>query len=223
MSSSGAVSDEARERVLAATEALLAERGPGALSLREAARRAGVSHAAPGYFFGDGRGLLTAVAVRSNARLTSAMEQARRRHRDDPYEALLAVGRAYVRFALDSTAEFRNLFGDGITVEDPVIEQCRLEGALPLMAALSELHPDADPTTEEFGTRMNLAWTTVHGTAVLAIDHRLIGTSTTAISRIVDQVVDALGPALAAPLNAATTESASQHKQDPLSNQPRPE
>ena len=52
---------------------------------------------------------------------------------------------------------------------------------------------------------MNLAWTTVHGTAVLAIDHRLVGTSTTAIARIVDQVVDALGPALAAPIDTATT------------------
>lgn len=205
MSSAGAASEEARERILEAAQALLAERGPAAFSLREAARRAGVSHAAPGYFFGDARGLLTAVAVRSNARLTSAMEQARYRHRDDPYEALLSVGRAYVRFALDSTAEFRNLFGDGITVDDPVIARCRFEGTLPLMAALSELHPDADPTSEEFGTRMNLAWTTVHGTAVLAIDHRLVGTSTTAISRIVDQVIDALGPALTAPLDTATT------------------
>lgn len=205
VSSAGAASEEARERILEAAQALLAERGPAAFSLREAARRAGVSHAAPGYFFGDARGLLTAVAVRSNARLTSAMEQARYRHRDDPYEALLSVGRAYVRFALDSTAEFRNLFGDGITVDDPVIARCRFEGTLPLMAALSELHPDADPTSEEFGTRMNLAWTTVHGTAVLAIDHRLVGTSTTAISRIVDQVIDALGPALTAPLDTATT------------------
>lgn len=200
MRSSTAPPEEARERVLVAAEALLAERGPAGFSMREAARRADVSHAAPGYFFDDARGLLTAVAVRSNARLTSAMEQARRRHRDDPYAALLAVGRAYVRFALDSTAEFRNLFGDGIAVDDPVIGQCRVEGALPLMAALAELHPDADPASEEFGTRMNLAWTTVHGTAVLAIDHRLAGASTTAISRIVGRIVDELGPALAAPL-----------------------
>lgn len=179
----------------------MAERGPGGFSLREAARRAGVSHAAPGYFFDDVRGLLTAVAVRSNARMASMMERARRRHRSDPYEALLAVGRAYVGFSLESTAEFRLLFGDAIAVDDPVIEQCRLEGSLPLIAALSELHPEADPTSEEFGTRMNLAWATVHGTAVLAIDHRLAGTATTVISRIVDQVIDALGPALAAPLS----------------------
>jgi hypothetical protein len=107
------------------------------------------------YFFDDARGLLTAVAARSNARLTAAMERARRRHRDDPYGALLAVGRAYVRYAIDSTAEFRNLFGDGIAEDDPVIEQCRLEGAVPLLAALWGLHPHADPASEEFAIRMN--------------------------------------------------------------------
>ena len=58
----------------AATAQLVAEKGPSGFSLREVARRAGVSHAAPAHHFGDAEGMLTSVAAEGFATLADAME-----------------------------------------------------------------------------------------------------------------------------------------------------
>ena len=63
-----------REALIDAAESILEERGVEGFSLREAARRAGVSPAAPGHHFGDARGLLTAVATRAFRDFGDALE-----------------------------------------------------------------------------------------------------------------------------------------------------
>lgn len=77
---------------------VIAERGAAGFSLREVARRAGVSHAAPTHHFGDATGLLTAVAVDGFTHLRAAMLAAVDGI-DDPVERLGALGRAYVEVA----------------------------------------------------------------------------------------------------------------------------
>ena len=78
---------------------LMAEKGAAGFSLREVARRAGVSHAAPAHHFGDATGLLTAVATDAFAHLHQATQAAFDAH-DDPIERLAKVGRAYVELAI---------------------------------------------------------------------------------------------------------------------------
>lgn len=78
---------------------LMAEKGASGFSLREVARRAGVSHAAPAHHFGDATGLRTAVAIDAFEHLTLATQAAFDAH-DDPAERLAAVGRAYVEVAV---------------------------------------------------------------------------------------------------------------------------
>ncbi|MFD2024591.1 TetR/AcrR family transcriptional regulator [Promicromonospora aerolata] len=82
-----------RRAMTSAAATAVAERGPAGLSLRELARLAGVSHAAPAHHFGDKAGVLTAVAAEGFRLLTAALAEAE----DD----LLASGLAYVRFAVD--------------------------------------------------------------------------------------------------------------------------
>src|SRR6266702_4843210 len=67
--------DLRRVLLQAAVEAIL-ESGPATVSLRDLARRAGVSHAAPAYHFGDKAGLLTAVAADGFWRLADALREA---------------------------------------------------------------------------------------------------------------------------------------------------
>jgi AcrR family transcriptional regulator len=74
---------------------LIDERGLGAFSLREVARRAGVSHAAPAHHFGDLHGLLTSVATEAFEHLRARTAAAAARE-NDPIERLVAIGRAYV-------------------------------------------------------------------------------------------------------------------------------
>ena len=94
--------------------AMLEESGVGALSLRAAARRVGVSQAAPGYHFGDKSGLLAAIAAQGfddlkAARLTALQTV------DDPAEAVRVILDVYVTFALENQGVFKLMFGEEIT------------------------------------------------------------------------------------------------------------
>lgn len=94
-----------REALIDAAESILEERGVEGFSLREAARRAGVSPAAPGHHFGDARGLLTAIATRAFRDFGDALEAG------DVgtcrIDRLRGLGMAYVRFALANRARFQ--------------------------------------------------------------------------------------------------------------------
>jgi AcrR family transcriptional regulator len=93
-----------RTALLTAAEVELAEHGPEGLRLRAVARRAGVSHAAPGYVFGGIRGMLTALATKGFGTLAEQLAAA-----GDP-PALAALGEAYVRFAAQEPTLFSLMF-----------------------------------------------------------------------------------------------------------------
>jgi AcrR family transcriptional regulator len=93
-----------RRVVLDAALVEIAERGPMQLSLRELARRAGVSHAAPAYHFGDKTGLPTAVAAEGFERLGDALSEGR------DAGGFLEIGLAYIRFAVSNPAHFEVMF-----------------------------------------------------------------------------------------------------------------
>ncbi|MFN6121943.1 MAG: TetR/AcrR family transcriptional regulator [Actinomycetes bacterium] len=76
--------------------ALLAEQGLATFSLREVARRAGVSHAAPAHHFGSVGGLLTAVAAEGFRLLVAACTDALDAAGPDPDARFSAIGHAYV-------------------------------------------------------------------------------------------------------------------------------
>src|SRR5262245_11148217 len=86
--------------LVAAATALIAERGPGGFSLREVARRARVSEAAPYWHFADKEALLAAVAEQGFVGLAATMTAVRTRTKN-PRQWLQRLGIAYVRFALD--------------------------------------------------------------------------------------------------------------------------
>lgn len=109
---------------------LVKERGPRGFTLREVARRAGVSHAAPYRHFADRSALLTAVAAAGSVELGVAVQaalddavagsgrggerSAARKRARKPAEVLrarfLAAGFAYVRFAIERPAYFQVMF-----------------------------------------------------------------------------------------------------------------
>jgi AcrR family transcriptional regulator len=102
----------------AAAEVII-EKGLGSFSLREVARRAGVSHAAPGYHFGDMRGLLTSMAIQGFQTLERETRAAAEAE-DDLIEKLVAVSRAYVRVALTYPAHCEIIWRDDLI--DPDVE-----------------------------------------------------------------------------------------------------
>src|SRR5437016_3468378 len=89
-----------RTALLEASLALIRQEGPHGFTLREVARRAGVSHTAPYRHFRDKDDLLAAIAENGFKRLTGMM-RATLSNRRDPLRRLQNVGLAYVAFALD--------------------------------------------------------------------------------------------------------------------------
>src|ERR1700746_911108 len=94
-----------RPALLRAAVEVIGPAGPAAMSLREVARRAGVSHTAAAYHFGDKAGLLTAVAAQGYRMLTEELGNARAAGR-----SFLEVGVAYVRFAVTHRAHFEVMY-----------------------------------------------------------------------------------------------------------------
>lgn len=98
-----------RRAILDATLAWVDEAGAGTVSLREIARRAGVSHGAPYHHFGDRSGVFAAIAEEGYRMLTEAMRAAADAAAG-PREAFEACGRAYVEFAVCFKGHFRIMF-----------------------------------------------------------------------------------------------------------------
>lgn len=99
-----------RAALLAAAEEELAARGMEGFSLRQVARRAGVSHAAPAHHFGDAQGLLTALAAEGFRQFLAAQAAREAAAPPDPGEQLVAAGLGYVDFATARPALFRLLW-----------------------------------------------------------------------------------------------------------------
>src|SRR3546814_11895228 len=97
-----------RPALIRAAVEVLAERGPDGFSLRETARRAGVSPAAPAHHFGDARGLLTAIATEAFRDFGDALAAADKGA--DRAARIRAQGVAYFRFAPDDPARFHLLW-----------------------------------------------------------------------------------------------------------------
>lgn len=99
-----------REALIEATLALIAELGPSGFTVAEAARRAGVSPAAPYRHFRDAEALLAEIALRGFERFTAALAQAWNGGKPDPLRAFENVGRAYLAFARDEPAFYAAMF-----------------------------------------------------------------------------------------------------------------
>lgn len=160
-----------RHALVRAAEEVIAERGVDGFSLREAARRAGVSAAAPQHHFGDARGLLTAVATLGFEGLSAALAAADEAHPGATArtERLQAQGRAYVAFALSEPARFDVMWRKArIDDRNPAYREAaerayRLLDEAILGEAAKGVCGPPDPRTIA-------AWSAVHGFARLALD-----------------------------------------------------
>src|ERR1700728_2909265 len=101
-----------RQQLLLAAERIILERGVDGFTLREAARRAGVSAAAPAHHFKDANGLLTEVALLGFREFGDALEAADKAGGADPGRRLREQAVAYVDFALKHPARFQLMFRD---------------------------------------------------------------------------------------------------------------
>lgn len=165
-----------RRALLAAAGELLEECGAAGLSLREAARRSGVSRTAPYRHFPDKESLLAALAAEGFRGLSESWRRADAAGLDAD-QRLQQAAWEYVTFARDNPARFRLMFGDFIQDKEayPELQQAARESYRLLQEAVARRL--AEPDLE--GCSVNLgaigSWVVVHGIANLLIDNKLQG------------------------------------------------
>lgn len=165
-----------RDALVAASEAILREKGVEGFTLREAARRAGVSPAAPAHHFGSAAGLLTEVAILGFEALTRYLRDWTAKGGSDPAARLRSQGQGYLRFALDYPARFLLMFRrDRLSAEDPRLKAVGEAAFLELAEAIRAYRglPTGAPLTPADRTLLMLAWSAVHGVAHLALEGQL--------------------------------------------------
>ena len=162
-------SETTRAALLRAVGDELQSVGEGAMSLRGVARRAGLSHGAPGALFGSRAGMLTAFAASGYAELADRVESAALQA-SEPRQALAAQGAAYVGFALERPATFGLMFrADLLLPADALLnaERDRCWAALANVIAAAQRAGLVDAATAD--TACMGAWSIAHGPAVLTV------------------------------------------------------
>lgn len=166
-----------RAALLAAARSLLDEGGVPAVSLREAARRAGVSPAATYRHFADKDALLVALAVQGFNEFGDAMRLAF----EGATEPMADMGVAYVQFAVDRPGLFRLMFGPAVADRSKSPELlAAIARAIQLFDSGMKTRKDVAPGDPVASLR---AWATMHGLATLAIDNMLPGYDAVVLAR----------------------------------------
>ncbi|WP_033338828.1 TetR/AcrR family transcriptional regulator [Catenuloplanes japonicus] len=125
-----------RAALIRASLELLAETGPEGFSVAQAARRAGVSSAAPYRHFPDREHLLSAVATVAATELAAHIAAAVDAAGDDPVDRFAAAGAAYVRHAVRTGAGFTVIFSTALS---GVTDEARTEATRALMERWMDL------------------------------------------------------------------------------------
>jgi AcrR family transcriptional regulator len=185
-----------RAELLAAALSVAEERGVDGLSLRECARRAGVSHAAPYRHFADKNALLDALAAQGFGWLADAGRQAMSAAKT-PRARLDAYGVAYVLFAVEHPIHFRLMF----------TRELQPPASAPPVDCTPDMPPAPDDAfgllvqtaSEATGTEGDAAllagvasWCLPHGLAMLILDGRIPSdrvASSQAIAALAQQVL----------------------------------
>jgi AcrR family transcriptional regulator len=160
-----------REALLTAAEQALAELPLQSLTLREIARRAGVSHAAPKHHFSSLGQLLGEVAARGFDKFVLTLKDAADRASEQtPDTRLTAMVRAYLRFASENQAVYGLMFGKR---EHAVETTPHLATAMLSAWTQLEDHVAAvvGPPRAVYGAVT--VWSTVHGLAMLRLERKL--------------------------------------------------
>jgi len=161
-----------RRALLDAAMDLVRERGIDGFALREVARRAGVSHAAPYHHFADKGALASALAIESFRLFEATFREAVAGTEGTHLDAVRAIGRAYVRFAFDDPARFTLMWRPELRTaeDDSPVDEAGLASYQVLIDEVQAGQRAGQIVAGDPGLLSLAAWSTVHGLATLIVD-----------------------------------------------------
>jgi AcrR family transcriptional regulator len=173
------VADDVRASILSASLDLMNQGGLAALSMREVARRAGVSHQAPYHYFADRESILAELVRDGFDRLTGYLEDSLKQVRDYD-ESIVAMGEAYVAFALDHSSQFRLMFRSEM-VDSARHPETHAAGERTFDLCVRIVTGRDQCNEPKEAMPVIAAWSMAHGLATLYLENKL--TQTTGDSR----------------------------------------
>lgn len=191
-----------RAALLKAALRLISEVGPTAFTLREVARRAGVSHNAPYRHFRDREELMAAVSTEGYGELTRTMQEAVEQE-SNSLARLQQAGLAYVKFALRRPEHFTVMFDapaskpseklcfnpSKMKIKYPEAAEAAEESFRTLMTLVEVCQREGVLPAGDSKQLALLAWSMVHGIAKLAITGRFPFSSKTEVLKFADYVI----------------------------------
>ena len=161
-----------RRALIEAALSLVAERRGADLSIREVARRAGVTYAAPYHHFADKSALLAAVACEGFQGLVSRLERAAAR-KESLESELQALAEAYIAFAMEQPSHYRVMFLPEVkaSVDSEALHVLGERAFELLLERVARARPAAATSAHEVVAVT--AWAALHGLALLVIDGTL--------------------------------------------------
>ena len=166
MSARTALPTDVRREVLDAALDIIATEGPDAVSMREVARRAGVSHQAPYHYFGDRAGIFAAIAEEGFIQFTEYLRSALTS--PDPLSASL---HAYVTFAFSHLGHFKVMFRSDICgISENVETSTAANQAFETLTEIARAIDKKQFSGDEALLLPILMWSQAHGLTTLLID-----------------------------------------------------
>jgi AcrR family transcriptional regulator len=191
-----------REALLDEGQLVLAQQGPEAISLRELARRAGVSHSAPERHFANRQALLEALAIRGHTLLYAAIKRALDEHGPRLEDQFRAAATAYVDFAIENGRLLELM----VTARAGTSNAALTSAADDVFALISAMLGESGIGNPPASPLRLLVGATLQGIANLAVTH---GMSSQDVARVIDEAVAVFVPAFErqapAPLGRAKT------------------
>ncbi len=163
-----AKTDGLRRQVLDAAVAIAATSGPDAISMREVARLAGVSHQAPYHHFGDRAGIFAAISEEGFRMLEESIEAS-------TSLGTAAMCEAYVHFALAHKGHFRVMMrNDLCSLEDYPSALVQADRAFNALRNEVVIIVGGDSHEDEANAHTAYMWSVAHGLATLLLDGPLL-------------------------------------------------
>ena len=158
-----------RQALVDATAALIQETGPLAFTLTEAARRAGVSPAAPYRHFKGRDDLLEEVARQGFEDFTGRLERAFDGGRPHPLTAFMRMGQAYLDFSAERPGHYMAMFESGVSIAGNADLSTASERAQHVLIEAAEIMAERLPPDRRPPARMvaNHIWALSHGVVEL--------------------------------------------------------
>lgn len=167
-----AQADAFRERIVQASTELIQEQGLSALSMREVARRAGVSHQAPYYYFADREAIIGAIAEQGFRMMSEFVQRSIPERARAPHETIVAAGHAYLEFAFAHPAHFRVMFRPELVAPErhPNVQGEGLRACDAFLSIVKSAVAGGLPAEPDVDALFLTCWSFAHGLACLVLD-----------------------------------------------------